>query len=179
MRIEQPHTMDRDDDVDADGDAPLPTLSARAWAFGLGLRSDDVLPSRFAVATGRCVQHLFADLAPAIAPAIAAGDAVVALEYLRGDADPRQALDALATAGVTALIGVRFDPEFAAAAHAAGIVTVPLDAPGFIHTGDRIRIDLEGAKVVNLSSGDRAAIRHLGAAERAILRMTLTRRARS
>jgi len=43
----------------------------------------------------------------------------------------------------------------------------------FVHTGDRIRIDLEAAKIVNLSSGDRAALRGLDERRRAALRALL------
>lgn len=153
---------------------PLPTLSGRAWAFGTELSYADVLPARFAsTAAAVARRHLFADLDGDLAARIAAGDVVVAEEHHGSDTSARPALAALRAAGVIALVGHTFAPVVEGAALAAGIIPVALDAPAFIHTGDRLRIDLEAAKVVNLSSGDRAAIRDLDDARRTAIRAVL------
>lgn len=156
---------------------PLPTLTGRAWAFGMQLAATDVLPARFAAA-GPSVsrRHLFADLDAGLAARLGAGDIVVAEEHEGTPAAARAALVALRAAGVVALVGRRFAPALEDGALAAGLVAVVLDAPTFIHTGDRIRIDLEAAKVVNLSSGDRAAIRNLDEPRRTALRAMLDAR---
>jgi 3-isopropylmalate dehydratase small subunit len=149
-------------------ETPLPTLTGRAWAFGTRLAAHDVLPARFATANPAAARrHLFADLDAGLAARLAPGDVVVAEEH---DDAAGPALAALQAAGVVALVGRTFPPTLERAALAAGIVTVALDAPHFVHTGDRLRIDLEAAKVVNLSSGDRAAIRNLDERRRAALR---------
>ncbi len=150
---------------------PLPTLTGRAWAFGIQLVATDVLPARFASAGAHAARaHLFADLDASLASRLSPGDVIVADEQ-RGTVDAAgPALAALAAAGVVAVVAHRFDPAVGDAALAAGLVAVTLDAPAFIHTGDRVRIDLDAAKVVNLSSGDRAAIRNLDDAYRAALR---------
>jgi 3-isopropylmalate dehydratase small subunit len=159
---------------------PLPTLTGRAWAFGIGLAAADVLPARFAgVAPTIARRHVFADLDDALAGRLAAGDIVVAEEHAgtAGAAGPAYA--ALRAAGVVALVARRFAPGLEDVALAAGVVPVLLDAPAFIHTGDRLRVDLDAAKVVNLSSGDRAAIRRLTDARRAALRRLLEPRDRA
>jgi 3-isopropylmalate dehydratase small subunit len=141
------------------------------------LTSTDILPARFATASAAAArQYLFADLDGALAARIAPGDVVVA-EVHHGTADAAAAaLAALRASGVVAMAAREFAPAVEAAALAAGIVTVALDAPAFIHTGDRLRIDLEAAKVVNLSSGDRVAIRNLTDERRAALRAMFERR---
>jgi 3-isopropylmalate/(R)-2-methylmalate dehydratase small subunit len=162
------------DDTPPAWEEPLPTLRGRAWAFGMGLAATDVLPERFATASPTDARrHLFGDLDRSLAAALAPGDVLVAEEHHGGDATAGPALAALAAAGVIALAGRRFDPALERAAHAAGVVILALEAPGFIHTGDRLRIDLEDGKIVNLSSGDRAAIRNLTDAYRTALRAML------
>jgi 3-isopropylmalate dehydratase small subunit len=153
---------------------PLPTLTGRAWAFGPRLTAADVLPDRVAAFTAsEARRHLFADLDPTLAARIAPGDVLVTEEHAWAQPDRSAALPALAAAGIVALIGRVIAPVLERAALDAGIVAVVLDAPHFIHTGDRLRVDLEAAKVVNLSSGDRAAIRNLDETRRRALRVAL------
>lgn len=149
---------------------PLPTLTGRAWAFGIELRVVDLLPQRYAMLAPEAASaHVLRDLDTALASRIGPGD-VVSVEDLRGTSGAPQAFAALRHLGVRALVACRYDDGLEEAALAARLVPVALDAPAFIHTGDRLRIDLEAAKIVNLSSGDRAAIRNLDDARRAALR---------
>lgn len=154
---------------------PLPTLTGRAWAFGTVLTLADILPARYAgVPPGDAGRHVLVDVDPEWAARVRPGD-VVAVDELQGRRDDGAALAALRSAGVTALVARRYDDGLEETALAAGVVPVTLDAPAFIHTGDRVRLDLEAAKVVNLSSGDRAAMRNLDEARRAALRAMLRR----
>lgn len=163
-------------DPQRDWQEPLPTLTGRAWAFGMQLAATDVLPARFATMTTTDARaKLFADVDPTFAARLAAGDVIVA-DAQRAGESTRLASAALAVAGVVALVAREFDAAVTAAAFAAGIVPVTLDAPAFIHTGDRVRIDLDAAKIVNLSSGDRAAIRNLDDAFGNAIRAMLARR---
>ena len=160
-----------------DWEEPLPTIAGRAWAFGTRLDATQILPSRFATLNATAARaHLFADLVPSLALRVVAGDVIVAEEHDGSSASSPPALHALRAAGVVALVGRAFAASIEEAALTAGIVTVSLDAPAFIHSGDRLRIDLEVAKVVNLSSGDRAGIRDLDDACRAALRAMLLAR---
>ena len=164
---------------------PLPTVTGRAWAFGTVLTLADVLPPRFAaLPPAEARRRVLADIDPHWAAQVAAGD-VICVEELHGGDEagapmlPQTAvaaLAALAQTGVAALIAQRYAPHVEDAALAAGIVPVTLDAPAFMHTGDRVRLDLEAAKIVNLSSGDRAGIRNLDEARRAAVRAMLRAR---
>jgi 3-isopropylmalate dehydratase small subunit len=152
---------------------PLPTLTGRAWAFGIVLTLTDVLPPRYAdLAPRDARRYVLGDVDPDWAARVRDGD-VVAVEEMHGVAAGGVALAALRHTGIAALVARRYAEGLEAAALAAGIVPVTLDAPAFIHTGDRVRLDLEAAKIVNLSSGDRAAIRNLDEARRAAVRTML------
>jgi 3-isopropylmalate dehydratase small subunit len=155
---------------------PLPTLTGRAWAFGTLLTLTDVLPARFtALAPDEACKHVLADLDAGWAAHVAPGD-VICVEELHGAGGDGGALVALRQAGIVALVARRYAEGIEDAALAAGIVPITLDAPAFIHTGDRVRLDLEAAKIVNLSSGDRAGIRNLDEPRRAAVRAMLRAR---
>lgn len=158
-------------------DEPLPTIEGRALSFGLLLSADDVLtPPHDGLPPALARRHLFVGVDASLAPRLAAGDVVVANEFRGVDPLASRVLAALAAAGIVALVAERFAPAIVAAAAAAGVVTVVIDTPSFLRTDDRVRLDLDAAKVVNLSSGDRAAIRNAGSpAERTALRATLAR----
>lgn len=162
---------------DVEADDALPTLEGRALAFGLAVSVEDILaPAHVHLAPHLCRTHLFARVDPTLASRLATGDVIVAAEF-RGDvARARTAIATLAAAGATALIAERFAPGVLAACVATGVVALTTDTPSFLRTDDRVRLDLDAGKIVNLSSGDRAAIRNASSAsERAALRATLTR----
>ena len=155
---------------------PLPTLTGRAWAFGIQLTTADILPARFAETPASESRHgLFGDLDASFAARLDAGDMLIAEEHQGTPATAAPALRALRAAGVVVLAARRFDAAVEVAALAAGVAPVRVDAPAFVHTGDRVRVDLEAAKIVNLSSGDRAAIRNLDDERRAALRTMFDR----
>jgi hypothetical protein len=156
---------------------PLPTLEGRAWSFGLRIDAAQILtPNCAELPASEARAHVFAEVDASIAPHIGDGDVVVAEEY--GGELPlvRPALTALAAAGVAALIGRVIPAPYMVAAEETGLAVVLLDAPSFAHTGDRLRLDFDAGKVVNLSSGDRAPIRNLDEAARAQFRVALARR---
>lgn len=158
-------------------DEPLPTLEGRAWCFGLRLDGEQILaPECALLPPSQARARLFAGVDATIAAALGAGDVIVAEEWGGAASHAPAALAALAAAGVRAVLGHVVPPPLAAAAAEHGIAALVLDTPNFVRTGDRIRLDLDAAKVVNLSSGDRAPIRNLDDAGRARLRLALARR---
>ncbi|MGH7820625.1 MAG: 3-isopropylmalate dehydratase, partial [Candidatus Binatia bacterium] len=68
---------------------------------------------------------------------------------------------ALRRAGIAAVIARSFAAEFAAEALEIGLAAIRIDETQMIRSGDRLRLDIEGRRVVNLSSGDRYPIREL------------------
>lgn len=156
---------------------PLPTFEGRAWSFGLQLTASQILEEVHAgLGPDRARRHLFATIDPSLAVRLRRDDVIVAEEMIGTLDAARSALAALAAAGVTILVARSFASAFTLAGREHGLTTLVIDAPSFLHTDDRLRIDLDMAKVVNLSSGDRAPIRNLGDLERAALHNTLARR---
>lgn len=140
----------------------LPRFTGRAWVFMHNLDAETILPPRAAVllpAEGRA--HLFGDLDPGIAAIIAPGDVLVAGENLGHGPGAAAAVAALHAAGVTVALARSFGPDFAEAAVVLGMPPLVLDAPESIRTGHTVRVDIDGGRVVNLSSGDRFPIRNL------------------
>jgi 3-isopropylmalate dehydratase small subunit len=161
-------------DLTPEWDEPLPTLDGRAWAFGFELTAPLILAGEHAaLPPDHACRHLFANVDPTLASRLARDDIIVAEEMVGTPEDTGPALAALAAVGVTALVARRFSAGFLSGGRAHALPTLVLDAPSFIHTDDRLRLDLDAAKVVNLSSGDRAAIRNLDDAERAAWRIAL------
>ena len=155
----------------------LPTLDGRALCFGFELITADILDESVAsLAPDEARRHLFANVDATLGQRLGAGDVIVAEELSGTASTAGAAMAALAAAGVTALVARRIAPSVYPAARAHDLVTLLVDTPGFLHTDDRVRLDLDAAKIVNLSSGDRAAIRNLDDDERARLRLALGRR---
>jgi len=137
----------------------VPILTGRAWAFGPGVTARLILPDeRKADADLR--SHLMTPVDPSFPSRVAAGDFVVGGgDFAAGTSDDGPAR-ALLAAGIAAVVASSFDPAFARSALALGLPAVEVNEALAIHTGARLRLDLEGARVVNLSSGDRYPIRN-------------------
>jgi 3-isopropylmalate/(R)-2-methylmalate dehydratase small subunit len=89
------------------------------------------------------------------------GDFVVAgLEFGHGNAVAATAR-ALKLAGVGAVIARSFGTSFFQHAIHCGLPALQVEETAAVKTGDRLRVDIEGHKVVNLSSGDRYVIRNV------------------
>ena len=154
----------------------LPVLTGRAWAFTDNLAAGDILPLRLgALAPGEAARSLFADLDAGLAAAIRPGDVLVGGQNLGHGAGGAAAARALAAAGVIAVIAGSVAAEFAEAALAAGVPPLEVDAPGIFHTGQSLRVNLEGGTIANLSSGDRQPVRNLTEALVERLRVRLGR----
>ena len=140
----------------------LPVLTGRAWTFADDLRAADILPLRFTgVAVAQARAHLFADLDAGLAARLERSDVLVAGQNLGAGPGAVPAAAALAAAGIVAVVGTSLAPDFGEAALAAGLAPLEVDAPAVFHTGQRLRLNLEGGTIANLSSGDRQPIRNL------------------
>ena len=119
--------------------------------------------------------RLFADLDAGLAARFAAGDVLVAGQNLGWGGDGSPAARALAAAGVIAVVAGGFARGFADAVLAAGVPALEVDAPAIFHTGQRLRLNLEGGVIANLSSGDRLPVRNLSEELLEALRARLAR----
>ena len=154
----------------------LPVLTGRAWTFADDLRAADILPRRFGALAGtEAAARLFADLDAGLAAQLARGDILVAGQNLGSGPGGVAAACALAVAGIIAVVGTSLAPGFADTLLDAGLAPLEVDAPAIFHTGQRLRLNLEGGTIANLSSGDRQPVRNLTDRLLARLRATLGR----
>jgi 3-isopropylmalate/(R)-2-methylmalate dehydratase small subunit len=154
----------------------LPVLTGRAWAFADNLAVADILPARFAgLAAAQAALRLFADIDPSVARRMQEGDVLVAGQNLGVGGGGAAAARALAAAGVIAVVAASFADGFDTAVLDAGLPPLEVDAPAVFHTGQRLRLNLEGATIANLSSGDRQPVRNLSEPLLARLRPLLGR----
>jgi 3-isopropylmalate/(R)-2-methylmalate dehydratase small subunit len=150
-------------------DDELPVLTGRAWVFADFLTAEEIVPAEVAdLAEG--ARALFRNLDPGLAGQIGRGDLLVAgSEFACGGGGARVArvLRRVALGGV---IARSFAAEFASEALALGLPAILVDETQMIRSGDRLRLDIEGRRVANLSSGDRYPIRELDDETVAMLR---------
>ena len=139
----------------------LPYLVGRAWRFGDAVTAEQILAASYhegGLAVGEFVMQ---SIDPGFASRLYRGDFVVAgLQFGIGAATNATAR-ALKLAGVGAVIGRSFGTEFFRAAVHVGLPALQVEETAAVKTGDRLRVDIEGHKVVNLSSGDRYVIRNI------------------
>ena len=139
----------------------VPVLTGLALAFADALAAADILPLRFASAPPpAAARGLFADLDPGLAGELARGTVLVAGQQLGGGDGGAAAARALRAAGFIAVVAGSFAGTFEDDVLAAGLPALEVNAPAVFHTGQRMRINVEGGTIANLSSGDRQPIRN-------------------
>lgn len=149
----------------------LPYLFGRAWRFGDRVSGELILPARHRARDIGIGRFVMSGIDPEFAAKMRPGDFVAAgIEFGWGPA-VRPAARALRAAGVGAVICTSFAADFFAAATDLGLPVLQVEETAAIQTGDRLRVDIEGHKVVNLSSGDRYVIRNLYGAALETLRL--------
>jgi 3-isopropylmalate/(R)-2-methylmalate dehydratase small subunit len=136
-----------------------PYLVGCAWAFGDSISTDQILPPKYHDRDLAAGSFVLSSLTADFPSNLQRGDFVVAgTEFGHGDATPATAR-ALKLAGVGAIIARSFGPTFFQHAIYCGLPALQVEETAAVKTGDRLRVDIEGHKVVNLSSGDRYVIR--------------------
>lgn len=136
----------------------LPYLVGRAWKVGDHITADAILAPGDAgrrLAVGGSVLRDIRGFAPA------PGDFLVAGHAFGSGGATRATARALRLLGLGAVIARSFGEEFAHHALHVGLPALVVEETEALRTGDRLRVDIEGHKVVNLSSGDRHVIRNI------------------
>ncbi len=158
----------------ADGERArsCPILRGRAWALGLGVSAELLVPrERWGVADpGR---YLLAAIDPTFPSRLGMEDVLVGGDGFGLGAEDDTPVRAILGCGLSAVIASGFDPAFERTALAHGLPALVVNEALAIHTGARLRVDLEAERVVNLSSGDRFPIRNLDDAALELYRAAL------
>jgi len=135
-----------------------PILTGRAWAFGLGVTADLILPPGTARDAGAL---LMTPIDPDFPARLEPGDILVGGgDFARGTRDDA-GVRAMLERGVAAVVASSFDASFARHALERGLPAIEVNESLAIHTGAQLRVDIEGSRVVNMSSGDRYPIRNV------------------
>lgn len=137
-----------------------PILTGRAWALGIGVTSDLILPPARDPSTPPG-ELLLTPIDPDFPARAVDGDILVGGgDFAAGTRDDA-GVRAMLARGIAAVIAYSLDPAFARAALERGLPAVEVWEALAIHTGETLRLDLEGTRVVNMSSGDRYPIRNV------------------
>jgi len=137
----------------------LPYLVGRAWRLGDRVRAEHILAPQHAETELVGAADVLAGVAPALT--LQPGDFLVAGVDFGIGAATRGTARALRRIGAGAVIARSFGEEFFRCALHVGLPALQVEETEAIKTGDRLRVDVEGHKVVNLSSGDRYVIRNV------------------
>lgn len=154
------HAVDERDAVSGPGWPRFPILTGRAWALGLDVTADLILPRERDPSTP-LGDLLLTPIDPGFPTRVAAGDILVGGgDFAAGTTDDA-GVRAMLARGVAAVVAYSFDPAFARAALERGLPAVEVNESLAIHTGATLRVDLEGTRLVNMSSGDRYPLRNV------------------
>jgi 3-isopropylmalate dehydratase small subunit len=137
-----------------------PILTGRAWALGLDVTADLILPPVRDPATPPG-DLLLTPIDPDFPQRVADGDILVGGGNFAAGTLDDAGVRAMLARGIAAVVAYSLDPGFARAALERGLPAVEVYEALAIHTGATLRVDLEGTRVVNMSSGDRYPIRNV------------------
>jgi len=132
-------------------------LEGDAWRFGRNVDTDVIIPARYLDTTSRTelASHCMEDLDPDFPTRIKQGDIIVAEENFGSGSSREHAPLAIKGCGISCVIASSFARIFYRNAINIGLPILECpEAVEDIETGDRLRIDLEGGRVENLSSGN-------------------------
>jgi 3-isopropylmalate/(R)-2-methylmalate dehydratase small subunit len=137
----------------------LPYLVGRAWRLGDSVGAEQILAPAHHDAGLAAGSVALRGITPV--PRLECGDFLVAGHDFGAGAATRATARALRLAGVAGVIARSFGATFLRCAVHVGLPALQVEETPAVKTGDRLRVDIEGHKVVNLSSGDRYVIRNV------------------
>lgn len=128
----------------------------KAWRYGDNVDTDVIIPARYLTTSEPedLAPHAMEDLDPVFATEVRSGDVVVAgLNFGCGSSREHAAL-ALKGAGVEAVVAASFARIFFRNAINMGLaVATSPDAVASVDLGDLVQVDIERARVTNLTKG--------------------------
>ena len=127
----------------------------RAWLFGDDINTDSLAPGLYMKGPiEEMARHCLETIDPGFAAAARPGDVVVGGRNFGMGSSREQAAEALRHLGIEAVVAISFAGIFYRNALNLGLLAVVCADSGRIKSGDRVRVDAEGGRVSNLSTGD-------------------------
>ena len=132
-------------------------LEGKAWRYGRDVDTDVIIPARYLTATDEreLGSHCLEDLDPDFVKRVGKGDIIVAEDNFGSGSSREHAPLAIKGCGVSCVIASSFARIFYRNAINVGLPI--LECPEAVEgtrTGDRLRVDLEGGTIENLSTGN-------------------------
>jgi 3-isopropylmalate/(R)-2-methylmalate dehydratase small subunit len=130
-------------------------FEGRCWKFGHNIPTDEITPTHVVwKGFAEMAKHVLESLNPDFPKQVQHGDILVAGRNFGCSSGRAIAAKAIKAAGVGVVVADRFARTFYRNGHEVGLPI--LEAPGvhdLVEDGDRIRVDIEGGNVLNLTSG--------------------------
>jgi len=125
------------------------------WKFGHNIPTDEITPTSVVWKSfSEMAKHVFESLNPNFAANVQKGDIIVAGRNFGCSSGRAIAAKAIKATGAGAVVADQFARTFYRNGHEVGLPI--LQAPGIhdlVETGDRLRVDIENGRVLNLKSG--------------------------
>ncbi|NLU42547.1 MAG: 3-isopropylmalate dehydratase small subunit [Firmicutes bacterium] len=132
------------------------TVTGRAWKFGNNVDTDAIIPARYLNTSDpvELAAHCMEDADPTFAKKVAAGDIIVAGSNFGCGSSREHAPIAIRAAGVSCVIARSFARIFFRNSINIGLpIFESPEAAADIQNGDEISVDIESARIVNVTSG--------------------------
>jgi 3-isopropylmalate dehydrogenase/3-isopropylmalate/(R)-2-methylmalate dehydratase small subunit len=132
-------------------------LQGKAWKFGDDIDTDVIIPARYLNTSDpqELARHCMEDADPEFAGRVRPGDIIVAGRNFGSGSSREHAPLAIKTAGVSCVIAASFARIFYRNAFNIGLpIFEAPEAVEKIRAGDLVRVDVDGGKIANLTSGE-------------------------
>jgi len=131
------------------------TLTGKAWTFGNNIDTDQITPGHYMdLPVDEMSAHVFEPIAPGFAREFKPGEILVGGSNFGCGSSRETAPEALKFLGVAAVVAESFGRIFFRNAIAIGLpVLVCPNISGGTGKGDELEIDIEAARVKNLTTG--------------------------
>ena len=130
-------------------------FEGNCWKFGHNVPTDAITPTAYVMrGMGEMVKHVLENANPDFPKNVQKGDIIVAGRNFGCSSGRAIAPKAIKATGVSAVIAEGFSRTFYRNGHEVGLPI--LELPGiheFVNDGDRVRVDIAGGTVTNLTSG--------------------------
>jgi len=130
-------------------------FEGNCWKFGHNIPTDEITPTHVVWKSfSEMAKHVLESLNPDFPQKVQQGDIIVAGRNFGCSSGRAIAPKAIKATGVSAVIAEGFSRTFYRNGHEVGLPI--LELPGiheFVNGGDRVRLDIAGGTVTNLTSG--------------------------
>lgn len=136
-------------------------IKGKAWKFGDNIDTDQIIPAEYLTTANEreLAKHVFEKVIPEFAKNVRKGDIIIAGENFGSGSSREHAVIALKGAGISIVIAKSFARIFFRNAINSGLPVIESDIEA--ENGDIIEVDLENAKIRNITKKREAEFKKL------------------